>query len=48
MKIDQEDFISKTLNLRIYPTHIIVDQSGIIRKVSNKASDMISFVESLK
>lgn len=42
---NQEDFIKKELNLQIYPTHIIVDKNGIIVKVWNKASEMISFIE---
>jgi len=41
---DQGDFINK-LDLRIYPTHIMVDKNGIILKVVNKASEMISFFE---
>ena len=45
---NQEDFIDKTLNLQIYPTHIIVDKNGIILKVVNKASEMISFFENEK
>jgi thiol-disulfide isomerase/thioredoxin len=42
---NQKEFIVKTLNLQIYPTHIIVDKNGIILKVVNKASEMISFFE---
>ena len=41
---NQKDFI-ENLNLQIYPTHIVVDQNGIVTKVVNKASEMISFFE---
>lgn len=40
----QEKFIEK-LNLKIYPTHIIIDKKGIIKKVFNEASEMIAFFE---
>ncbi|QTD39213.1 TlpA family protein disulfide reductase [Polaribacter batillariae] len=43
---NQREFIVKTLNLQIYPTHIIIDKNGIIQKVVNKASEMIPFFES--
>ncbi len=43
---NQREFIDKTLNLQIYPTHIIIDKNGTIKKVVNKASEMISFFES--
>lgn len=43
---NQKEFIDKKLNLQMYPTHIIVDKSGTIIKVVNKASEMISFLES--
>jgi len=42
---NQKEFIVKTLKLQIYPTHIVVDKNGIILKVTNKASEMISFFE---
>jgi peroxiredoxin len=42
---NQKEFIDKKLNLQMYPTHIIVDKSGTIIKVVNKASEMISFLE---
>jgi peroxiredoxin len=43
---NQKEFIDKKLNLQMYPTHIIVDKNGTIIKVVNKASEMISFLES--
>ncbi len=42
---NQREFIEKKLNSQLYPTHIIVDKNGIILKVVNKASEMISFFE---
>ena len=41
---NQKEFIEK-LNLQIYPTHIIMDENGIIKKVVNKASEMIAFFD---
>lgn len=40
----QQAFIEE-LKLFIYPTHLIIDENGIIRKVVNKASEMIAFLE---
>lgn len=45
---NQREFIEKKLNSQLYPTHIIVDKNGIILKVVNKASEMISFLENEK
>ena len=42
---NQKIFIGETLNLRNYPTHLIIDKNGIIRRVVNKASEMIEFLE---
>ena len=42
---NQKEFIDKKLNLQIYPTHIVLDKNGIILKVVNKASEMISFLK---
>ena len=38
---DQSRFITKELNVSSYPTHIIIDSKGIIRKVVNKADELI-------
>ena len=38
---DQTKFITKELNVSSYPTHLIIDSNGIIRKVVNKADEMI-------
>lgn len=45
---NQREFIEKKLNSQLYPTHIIVDKNGIVLKVVNKASEMISFFENEK
>jgi peroxiredoxin len=42
---NQNDFIYNTLDLQIFPTHLIVDKNGTVRKVANKASEMIAFLE---
>ncbi|PHN05368.1 TlpA family protein disulfide reductase [Flavilitoribacter nigricans] len=41
---DQESLIVGDLGLQSYPTHIVVDENGIITKVVNKASEMIAFL----
>ncbi|WP_452602187.1 TlpA family protein disulfide reductase [Pontimicrobium sp. MEBiC06410] len=41
---EQNDFIEKKLNLQIYPTHIVVNNKGIIVKVVNKVSELITFL----
>lgn len=38
---NQKQFEFNTLDVKSYPTHIIVDQKGIIRKVVNSAEEMI-------
>lgn len=45
---DQRHFIEDKLNLNMYPTHLIIDKSGTITKVVNKASDMMAFFENSK
>lgn len=42
---NQKQLISGTLGLQSYPTHIVVDENGIILKVVNKASEIISFLD---
>lgn len=44
---NQREYIEK-LGLQIYPTHIIVDEKGLITKVFNSASEMIAFYEKEK
>lgn len=45
---NQREFIMEKLNLQSYPTHLVVDKNGIIKKVANKASEMITFLENEK
>lgn len=42
---NSKSFIEQTLGVNIYPTHIIVDQSGKIEKVVNTAEEMIEALE---
>ena len=44
---DQQKFITKELNESMYPTHILIDTNGIIRKVVNSADEMIPTLKSL-
>jgi len=45
---NQTEFIHEKLNLQSYPTHIILNEDGIILKVVDDASEMISFLENGK
>lgn len=45
MVSNQKEFILNELYLQAYPTHIVFNEEGIILKVVNKASEMISFFE---
>lgn len=38
---DQQGFITKELNVSTYPTHFLIDANGVIRKVVNKADELI-------
>jgi len=42
---NQEEFMEKTLGVRQYPTHFIVNKNGKIEKVVNKSSELISYLE---
>ena len=42
---EQRTLIANKLNLRGYPTHIVINEKGEIEKVYNKASDLIAFLE---
>lgn len=42
---EQENLIQDKLNLRAYPTHLIIDEDGNIEKVLNTASELISYLE---
>jgi peroxiredoxin len=48
---DQKQFISNNLGISGYPTHFIIDRNGIIKKVVNRAEEMMAALkveESLK
>lgn len=42
---DTGQFIKEKLGLSVFPTHIIVDKNGIMKKVVNTAPEMIAFLE---
>lgn len=42
---EQKELIQDKLNLKAYPTHLIVDENGIIKKVFDKGSELISYIE---
>lgn len=42
---NQEEFMEKTLDVNQYPTHLVVNQNGIIEKVVNKSSELISYLK---
>ena len=44
---DQKQFEFNVLDVKSYPTHIIVDANGIIRKVVNTADEMIPVLEKI-
>jgi len=44
---DQKHFEFNVLDVKSYPTHIIVDQKGIIRKVVNSAEEMIPALDKI-
>ena len=41
---EQNDFIKKQLKLQAYPTHIVVNDKGVITKVVNRVSQLITFI----
>ena len=42
---DQTELIQEKLKLQQYPTHVLINENGRILKVTNKASDMLDFIE---
>ena len=42
---NQREFMEKTLNIKLYPTHFIIDKNGLIEKVVNKSSELISYLK---
>lgn len=45
---NQEKFIKEELSIGMYPTHLIVDRNGIIKKVINRADELILSLKSQK
>lgn len=45
---DQEHLIENELKLSVYPTHLIVNEKGIIKKVFEKASGVIAYIDQNK
>ena len=44
---NQKHFEFSVLDVKSYPTHIIVDQNGTMRKVVNSAEEMIEFLDKI-
>lgn len=42
---NQKDLIQNELKLTAYPTHLVVNEKGIIKKVFNKASQIITYID---
>lgn len=45
---EQKELIQDQLNLSLYPTHLVVDKNGYIKKVFNKASELMAYIEGNK
>ncbi|MGB3467541.1 MAG: TlpA disulfide reductase family protein [Cyclobacteriaceae bacterium] len=45
---EQKTLITEELNLHIYPTHLVINGDGKIMKVVNKASELISYLNTYK
>lgn len=42
---NQEEFMNITLDVKQYPTHIVVNKNGIVEKVVSKSSELISYLK---
>ena len=42
---EQKELIQNKLNLSAYPTHLVVNEQGLISKVFNNISELISYIE---
>ena len=42
---NQEEFMEKTLDVKQYPTHFVIDKSGTIEKVFSKSRELISYLK---
>ncbi|GEO21901.1 hypothetical protein CQA01_24350 [Cyclobacterium qasimii] len=45
---DQEELIIDQLNLQAYPTHLVLDKNGNIKKIFNKASELMAYIDGHK
>ncbi len=45
---EQKTFIYDKLEVNIFPTHYIIEPNGLIKKVFNKSTELISFLENKK
>lgn len=45
---EQEKFIETKLNVKLFPTHFVINGKGLIAKVVNKSTDLISYLENKK
>tara|TARA_R110002124_G_scaffold223917_5_gene389328 strand:- start:42542 stop:42742 length:201 start_codon:yes stop_codon:yes gene_type:complete len=42
---DQEELIIDQLKLEAYPTHLVLDKNGKIKKIFNKASELMAYID---
>ena len=42
---NQEEFMEKTLDVKQYPTHFVIDKNGMIEKVFSKSYELISYLK---
>lgn len=45
---EQKELVEDRLKLRLYPTHLVIDKNGNIKKVFNKASELMAYIEGNK
>jgi thiol-disulfide isomerase/thioredoxin len=45
---NSDKYMSQSLGVQQYPTHLFVDKNGVIQKVVNSADDLIAFLQKTK
>tara|TARA_R110002096_G_scaffold238513_2_gene429951 strand:- start:899 stop:1147 length:249 start_codon:yes stop_codon:yes gene_type:complete len=45
---DQEELIIDQLKLEAYPTHLVLDKNGNIKKIFNKGSELMAYIDENK
>ena len=45
---NSDKYMTQSLGIQMYPTHLFVDQNGTIQKVVNSADDLIAFLQNTK